>query len=95
MTNRHTLYPDTPEPEQSHKQQPICTGKRDEAGLQECSKEKKEVTKAKTKLKGQPVYISDELTPYRNNQAYLAWQAVKNKVIKQTWAYKVVHLKDW
>jgi hypothetical protein len=46
------------------------------------------VTKLKKKLKDQDLWISDVLTPYRMNLAYLARKARKEKKLAQTWVYE-------
>ena len=45
------------------------------------------VVKAKTKLKGKNVWISDDLTAYRSNMAYQAREAVRNQMYEQTWVH--------
>ena len=47
-----------------------------------------QVFKKKKELKGSGIWISDELTPYRDRLAYLARQAVKNKNALQTWTHE-------
>jgi hypothetical protein len=50
------------------------------------SKEKKtQIMQAKKKLKGEDIWITDDLTTYRRNLAYQARQAVRNGLAKQTW----------
>jgi hypothetical protein len=46
---------------------------------------KKQVMQSKKKLKGDDMWISDDLTPYRRNLAYLARRAVKGGKAAQTW----------
>ena len=48
---------------------------------------KQSVTKLKTKLKNQDLWISDVLTPYRMNLAYLARKARKERKLTQTWVH--------
>ena len=48
---------------------------------------KQQVSKLKTKLKKQNLWISDVLTPFRMNLAYLARKAVREKKIAQRWVY--------
>ena len=43
------------------------------------------IFKMKKELKGSGIWISDELTPYRDRLAYLARQAVKQNKALQTW----------
>ena len=46
------------------------------------------IFKAKKQLKGtQVIWISDDLTLLRNNLAFLARRAVKEKKAVQTWTY--------
>jgi hypothetical protein len=49
---------------------------------------KQQVSKLKPKLKNQKLWISDVLTPYRMNLAYLARKAVREKKLAQTWVYE-------
>jgi hypothetical protein len=46
---------------------------------------KPKVVTNKKKLKGQQLWINDDLTPHRSHLAYLARKAVKEKKIYQTW----------
>ena len=48
---------------------------------------KSTVVKAKTKLKGKNIWVSDDLTAYRSNMAYQARQAVRNQIYEQTWVH--------
>ena len=48
---------------------------------------KREIFKAKTRLKGQNLWITDDLTPFGSCIAYEARQAVKNGTITKTWVY--------
>ena len=43
------------------------------------------IFKKKKDLKGSGIWISDELTPYRDRLAYLARQAVKQNKALQSW----------
>ena len=55
------------------------------------------VVKAKTKLKGKNIWISDDLTAYRSNMAFQARQAVREQHYEQTWVHdgKIFVKKDW
>jgi hypothetical protein len=46
---------------------------------------KKQVMSQKKNLKGEQMWITDDITPYRNRLAYLARQAVKNGHAHQSW----------
>jgi hypothetical protein len=46
---------------------------------------KRQIMKAKKKLKGNEMWIGDDLTSYRSNLAYHARQAVKSGQANQTW----------
>ena len=46
---------------------------------------KKDVMKKKKNLKGKKIWLSDDLTPYRSNLAFLARKACKDKKIHDTW----------
>ena len=48
---------------------------------------KQEIFKAKPRLKGQNVWVSDDLTPFGSGIAYQARQAVRTGKIKKTWVY--------
>ena len=45
------------------------------------------VVKAKTKLKGKSIWISDDLTAFRSNMAFQARQAVRDQLFEQTWVH--------
>ena len=46
---------------------------------------KKQVMSQRKKLRGEELWITDDLTPYRNHLAFLARQAVKNGHAHQSW----------
>ena len=46
-----------------------------------------EILKVKSKLQGKDMWILDDLTPFRSNLTYLAWQAVKGNVTEQMWVH--------
>lgn len=48
---------------------------------------KDRVIKKKQLLKGQKVWITDDLTPYRERLSYMCRQSVKQKRAEQTWTY--------
>ena len=45
------------------------------------------VEKAKMKLKGKNIWVSDDLTAYRSNMAFQAREAVRNQTYEQTWVH--------
>ena len=51
------------------------------------TEKKQDIFKAKPKLKGQNVWVSDDLTPFGSGIAYQARQAVRTGKIKKTWVY--------
>ena len=46
---------------------------------------KKEIMEKKKQLKGKKMWLSDDLTPYRSNLAFLARKAAKERRIHDTW----------
>lgn len=48
---------------------------------------REKVVKARKKLKGKKIYLTDDLTPQRNTLAYHARMAVKNHKLADTWVY--------
>jgi hypothetical protein len=49
------------------------------------SRKKKQVMNEKKKLKGENIWLYDELTPYRRKLAYLSRQSVRDGHAHQTW----------